>query len=358
MFVALDNVGRRVTLTSHAQAAEVKEGGEAFVCPACTGRVRIRNGTQVPAHFAHYQHAVCVASEPESEEHLRGKLLLAKMGQQLGWTATLEVYVPEIQQRIDVLLTRGNDQLALEFQCSPISTRRLRERTAGYKKLGMRVRWLLGHRYEAQNQAVKFIRWHPELMFFTEHLDVRTGQLHQRGHQVSGRFYDRAVWPVLTRGHWVGGKTVSLPQRARQIQQGLIYRNPQMVRLQTSCYERKRNLAGCPWPVHVAQTKLLGLRLPEWALRCEWLLQFEGKRVTERANLEFWTQAITLSAMPLVKQRHLLAELVPAFCNVLVQAGYLEKNRKGWHWVKPLVWYADVDHKIIDVDWQQSDAKR
>lgn len=51
MFVALDKNNQRVTLTSHDQAANLTH--QTFHCPICKQVVRIKNGTVMPAHFAH-----------------------------------------------------------------------------------------------------------------------------------------------------------------------------------------------------------------------------------------------------------------------------------------------------------------
>lgn len=101
MLVALNEADELVTLRSHEQAKGLS--GQRFRCPACRGELRIKNGAQLIAHFAHKDNACKTSSEPESETHLAGKWWLAKFGAQIGETVTLETYYPEIQQRADVV---------------------------------------------------------------------------------------------------------------------------------------------------------------------------------------------------------------------------------------------------------------
>ncbi len=89
MFVALDEENRRVILTSHEQAQQLRN--RSFHCPICKQRVLIKNGVVMPAHFAHRQRSDN-EGEPESVEHLTGKswlvtwlgipILLAGYGEQ------------------------------------------------------------------------------------------------------------------------------------------------------------------------------------------------------------------------------------------------------------------------------------
>ncbi len=93
MFIALDEAARPVTLHSHEQAAGLSGH---FSCPACRAPVGIRNGPVMPAHFYHLG-PPCDASEPESAEHLAGKLWLMAYGRRRGFAVVLEQYYPQIR---------------------------------------------------------------------------------------------------------------------------------------------------------------------------------------------------------------------------------------------------------------------
>lgn len=49
MFVALDEENRRVILTSHEQAQQLRN--RSFHCPICKQHVLIKNGVVMPAHL-------------------------------------------------------------------------------------------------------------------------------------------------------------------------------------------------------------------------------------------------------------------------------------------------------------------
>lgn len=347
MFVSEDERGKRVTLLSHAQAARLRAGGGQYRCPACHGAVLIKNGSQMPAHFAH-RHNACVASEPESAEHLRGKLLLAEIGRAAGWEAEFEVYVPAIKQRIDVLLRRGPARLALEFQCSPLAAPKLRARTQGYRQEDIPVRWILGHRYDRLAAATKFARLAPDGRLMTEHLDVQHGKLFLRTDLRTSFCQQQELWPHPGGTHLVGKPPV-LVQSAREVQLALHYRDRKIMALQNACYARRLNLLGCPWVVHQDCACFPGLALPEWALRVMWLLQFSGRNISQADNTRFWAQYCRTASMPLVNWARYLEQLAPVFCRVLVNAQLLTPTPTGWRWVRAPQWFSGIDAKLAQL---------
>lgn len=118
-----------------------------YYCPCCGERVILRHGSYKIAHFAHQKGSNCGFSEGETREHLRGKRQLLIWAQKRGYCPQLEVYLPAIQQRPDLLLQVDGRRIALEFQCSPLSLARLRERNQGYRQLKIKPLWLLGAPY-------------------------------------------------------------------------------------------------------------------------------------------------------------------------------------------------------------------
>lgn len=128
-------------------ANNVLSHSQEYVCPGCNQEVILRHGKQNIPHFAHKKHMLCGFSEGETFEHLQGKEQIYRWAQQKGWQPRLEVYLPQITQRPDVLLTIKGKQVAIEFQCSPLSLERLLARNQGYCQLGIKVWWLLGSPY-------------------------------------------------------------------------------------------------------------------------------------------------------------------------------------------------------------------
>ena len=120
-----------------------------WYCPGCKGRVQLKKGKLIAAHFAHVALEDCQSfSEGETTEHLSGKLLL----HQWAPNSELEAYLPELKQRPDVLW--GN--IAFEFQCSSLSFERFLERTEIYVSHRYYPWWLLGQQFHPKKRLSQF----------------------------------------------------------------------------------------------------------------------------------------------------------------------------------------------------------
>lgn len=136
--------GRLYTLSGKASRDTLKKlrTETSFYCPSCGGEVRLRIGDITIPHFAHLSLALCASfSEPESQQHLEGKLLLKQWADTQQLDSRLETYFPTIQQRADLLLQQ---KAAIEFQLSPIPFSEVLRRSAGYHSLDLAVHWISG----------------------------------------------------------------------------------------------------------------------------------------------------------------------------------------------------------------------
>ncbi|HZT41272.1 MAG TPA: competence protein CoiA family protein [Chthonomonadaceae bacterium] len=125
----------------------------ALTCPGCGAPVVLHAGTVRAHHFAHLPGAVCTLpqTEPETEEHRAGKLLIARWLRERLPEAEIvvEATIPETNQRADVLaiLSTGGRKprrVALEYQCADLSAREWRRRHRLYREAGIEDLWLLG----------------------------------------------------------------------------------------------------------------------------------------------------------------------------------------------------------------------
>lgn len=141
MLVAHTKQGDILNLLTMTQLEINQLGGQTFLCPGCHGLVILKNGLIKLPHFAHQtrQKHHCGLSEAESAAHLEGKQLLQVWGNE---EIVLEAYLPQLQQRPDVLLADGT--VAIEIQYSALSIQRLLQRMAGYREYGYQQWWLLG----------------------------------------------------------------------------------------------------------------------------------------------------------------------------------------------------------------------
>lgn len=144
----------------------------AYICPVCRTKVTLKAGEQNIPHFAHQKKATCIQSEPETLEHLAGKLLLQQFFPQFD----LEVYLPQLKQRPDLLW----GQIALEFQCSPIAPERFIERTYGYLTQAYTPIWILGARLQPEYGLHRLqqacLRFDDQKGFYLYGLDVSKQQ--------------------------------------------------------------------------------------------------------------------------------------------------------------------------------------
>ena len=347
MFVSEDNAGKRIELLSHAAATQLKAAGTQAFCPGCHAPLILKNGPQIPAHFAHRNKADCWMSEPESAEHLRGKMLLLRIATTSGWQAQLEVPVREMQQRIDVLLTRGQQQVALEFQCSPLSANRLYERTAGYARLGMQTQWFLGSKYLRSKKGagrLKFAQLTTDGLSL-RYLDTTREQIVVDTQVTADSCMRARIWPKLLNARRVGFQRTPVAA-AQRLAQSLQYGDRTAILVQKDCYLRGCNLAGCPWPVHDGLVNYAGLLEREDLLRVRWLFQFAGRDVTEHANALFWLRAVDPRKLPLVNAQAYSRMVATSFNAALEQRAYLRRIGGGWHWLRSPQWYADIEQKL------------
>ncbi|SYW07116.1 competence protein CoiA [Oenococcus oeni] len=133
--------------------------GEFFYCPFCKKRLLLCHGEIRIPYFAHSARDNCNSfSENESEIHLLAKQKIKEATERLGYRAELEKVLPLISQRADLIISdSAGKELAIEFQQSPISIPRLRERNQGYKSIGLSVIWFLGPNYSFTNPSQRTV---------------------------------------------------------------------------------------------------------------------------------------------------------------------------------------------------------
>lgn len=130
---------------------------DSYYCPSCKDRVCLKVGRVKQPHFAHYRNEACHAfSEGETAEHLAGKIQLATYLKMSETNVQLEAYLPHLKQRPDILFEKDNRKIAIEFQCSPISIKRVAERTQGYLTANYEVIWILGNHFKYTNKLTAF----------------------------------------------------------------------------------------------------------------------------------------------------------------------------------------------------------
>lgn len=117
-----------------------------LLCPACGKPYEYCHGKIVSAYFRHQEKDQCDRySEPESQEHLNGKRDLYEWVKiQDGVSdVVLEGWIPDTNQRPDIMFNYKGHKYVIEYQCSPISTEYF-ERHQLYKSVEVNDIWICG----------------------------------------------------------------------------------------------------------------------------------------------------------------------------------------------------------------------
>lgn len=184
MYIGRNSSGNFVNLLTVLAEELSKIKNNKWYCPSCQAPVILKQGKHVRPHFAHLRRERCHGySEGETAEHLQGKSLLAKWCEQAGISYELEAYLPELNQRPDLLVA---GKYVIEFQCSQIGLTTFLSRTESYLKYGYTVIWLAGGKLKVDKQLTVlqrgFLAYSQELGHHFFELDVTQEQLICRYH--------------------------------------------------------------------------------------------------------------------------------------------------------------------------------
>lgn len=118
-----------------------------LLCPVCGKSYEYCHGKVISPYFRHKDKTECLVkySEPETDEHIKGKRILYEWLQSLNGISklVLEGWLPETHQRPDIMFQINDEKYVIEFQCSPIATEYL-ERHELYQSAGINDIWILG----------------------------------------------------------------------------------------------------------------------------------------------------------------------------------------------------------------------
>ncbi|USS87240.1 hypothetical protein M3M39_03725 [Fructilactobacillus hinvesii] len=336
-----------------------------YFCPNCHEQVQLRRGAHKIAHFAHQPNSDCHIGEPETTEHLAGKLFLEQQWQTTS-KAQLEVYLPAIKQRPDVLV---DQKLVLEFQCSPLTVKRLSERVSGYQRVGLHSEWLLGQAYYQRRKTaasvLQFLAYRPSIGYYLLFLNVRESKLRLRYHL---SFTDQCLdfqerlfftWKTLSE-FWrqmqlVDAPIASLLGIQSWLIQQLRWRNPATLTLQEECYRCHHLLQGCPLVCHYPR-RVPPLNTALWWLtwRIQVVLELETNHlVSLPALINRLEQQLQYPLLP--NLRHQVAWLVTTFMRELRKQGAGQECRDQLEWIKDGEWFVDERQKLAAIIAKEKD---
>ncbi|KRL04796.1 competence protein CoiA [Liquorilactobacillus oeni] len=173
MLLALSADGKLVN-------AVLAQENEYYRCPACHTELILKRGNVKVAHFAHKSKLCSFFTEGETVEHLNGKIQLTRIFERESALVNLECYLDAIKQRPD-LLVQKKIELAVEFQCAPLSVKKMVQRSKGYAQKNIRFIWILGERHRLKKrmtqQIAQFIKWLPNIGFYLIYYSVKLRRL-------------------------------------------------------------------------------------------------------------------------------------------------------------------------------------
>lgn len=139
-----------------------------LLCPICNKPYEYCHGKVVSPYFRHKEKQECdyLYNEPETEEHIKGKIALYEWIQTQEGVSDiiLEGWIPETKQRPDIMFKYNNKQYVIEYQCTPISSEYL-ERHELYQAGGINDIWILGTEKYIKNRNRKHIEKYNYIYF-------------------------------------------------------------------------------------------------------------------------------------------------------------------------------------------------
>jgi len=159
--------------------AHLAERQTDYLCPECFQTVRLRKGPHRKAHFYHAcSTKICYQSQ-KTMLHLQAQSFFQNYF--LG-KAYLEYPFPTISRIADVYVP--SQKLVFEIQCSPITSKEVKNRNADYKKLGISVIWILhDQRFNQKKLSLAEAYLRKRQSYFTN-IDA----------DGKGEFYDQIEW--------------------------------------------------------------------------------------------------------------------------------------------------------------------
>ncbi|WP_273854033.1 competence protein CoiA [Guptibacillus spartinae] len=160
MLQAIDASGNKYHSFIEENSEQVKEldQNRRLLCPDCRNPIQLKSGPVKINHFAHRRGHLCTDkySEPESPQHLKGKISLKAQLERMhpNSRVELEYKVQKTNQRSDVMVIHPDGKHeAFEFQCSPISEAVMNERHTLYKQAGVKDYWIFGETVHSYHES-------------------------------------------------------------------------------------------------------------------------------------------------------------------------------------------------------------
>lgn len=383
MLIALNGQNSLVHANSINEGLQKKSS---YCCPNCKEPVFLKKGALKIAHFSHFNHSKCqLFSEGETKEHLEGKQLLYEWFMRQGYPCQLEAYLPNLSQRPDVLVwITPIKAIAIEFQCSSLSIKKMEERTVGYKKNGYDVFWIVGSHFKLKDRITAsqrlFIYSNTQMTSCLFFLDVEkktvilysniqyqntTRRISYDSHIIKLNKFDLTELTILQKKLMteIKNKNVDILTSSKELleshhflNQGRIYKTQEMVSFQKYIYLKGDSLISLPKEIYFKVPGQITIKtLPHfWKyILLKWFTENELNTVVTLEELDYYieelinNESIIFYPMPLLSLKEQKKPLY-TYVKILSQRAILrEKKANEWVLEKKPYYYKNEQEKMM-----------
>ncbi|TPR40833.1 competence protein CoiA [Apilactobacillus micheneri] len=318
-----------------------------YLCPICKSVVILKRGTEKISHFAHSKNNDCPnLGEHETDEHLTGKINLFKF---INNNSTkIECFITKINQKPDLI----NNKIAFEFQCSPITKKRLLERINGYKSLGIHSLWILGQNYRkkfSSKNTTKFFYYSFNIGFYilflhnSGYVEIRYNCL-----EINGiiNYQSKMIYSFKELLSFIKSRQALLQYNnnlrrinylLRNFRKNMILGNKTILNLQNDFYLKGHNIDGAPL---LCNEKYFSYPIFDnkfflWKIICL-------NNIEDGINLEYLFKTLFKFTFPLIENINIFYKHeFKTFINILVNENIIKIESNIIHLLKDPIWFKD-----------------
>ena len=264
--------------------------GEDYFCPQCMKKVTVCFGEIKKPYFAHQKLTKHIGNN-ETDCHQKGKDLLVKYFIKKHLIPKTEFYLKDTKQRADIFINNN----IIEYQCSPISITKIKQRQQKYHNLGFNSFWIAGprfwHKTISLNTLLKFGFFNDKYQLCLLYWDalnqaspillnnILISALGKLKYQKMDIFYKQK--------YQIYFNEESLLEECFRINHKILGNKMDLryIDVQKKCYQEMKNIMGAPLIVHFPrQTNDLVNNMPPILNRINFLLNIEHNNIAIDEN--------------------------------------------------------------------------
>lgn len=303
-----------------------------YHCPTCHNKLVIKRSRAGKMFFAHQRNSANLHGE--TIEHQEGKRQIFEWAHSNGWHPRLELYLSEIDQRPDVLITVNNQRIAIEFQCSPLTLAQIEKRNNGYQSQNIKVYWFLGKRYRRKLHPMKVAQF---TQMYQGKLGILFWDINHRNlrFQESFRLLKHPAPKML-----INQTKRLIGQRANK-------------QLMNDVYQHGKILSCCPLYVHYQNIMgpFLKEGITEWRIRS--LIGLQRFALHQGySKQEWWTYLVQLgqwNSFPCLEKDlriQLQEQIIEEWIQIMLRVQVIQSDGENIILQKSPKWFGSPDEKI------------